>query len=185
MLKSMTCPTGATSQSESSWIKDLALIVVGSILIALCFPLSIKLPFTPVSIVLGHHVCLILGIILGKKRGALTVLTYLFQGAIGLPVFALGNAGIAYLLGPKGGYYFGFVAAAYVTGYLFEKMKDKTSYKTFWALAAGNGVIYLFGILQLSFFIGLKSALLLGMVPFLLIDAWKLLLISKGIRRLG
>ena len=66
---------------------------------------------------------------------------------------------------------------------LIEKMRERTAYKTFLALVTGNGIIYLLGVSQLSLFIGFKSAVLLGMFPFLLGDALKLLVVSKGIKR--
>jgi biotin transport system substrate-specific component len=170
------------SQKRSSFWEDLLLVCLGSFLIVLCAPLSIKLPFTPIPIVLTSHLCLALGALLGSRRGALAVLTYLFQGAMGLPVFALGASGWLHLLGPRGGYLLGWVAAAYVTGYLMENMREKTAWKTFLSLVAGNGIIYLFGIPQLSLFMGFKSALLLGMLPFLIGDAFKLLAVYKGIK---
>ena len=170
------------SQMRSSWLKNGVLIGLGSILLALCAPISIKLPFTPVPIALAPHICLVLGALLGRNRAALSVLAYLFQGAIGLPVFAMGDSGLLCLMGPKGGYLLGYVAAAYVTGHMVERMRDRTAYNTFLALVAGNGVIYLLGVSQLSLFIGFDSALLFGVLPFLLGDALKLLLAYKGIR---
>lgn len=168
------------SSKQSSWLKDLFLIGMGSVLIALCAPISIKLPFNPVPLALAPHLCLALGVILGSKRGALAVLAYLLQGAMGLPVFALGDSGLLHLLGPRGGYLLGYAAAAYVTGYLIEKMRARSAYKIFLALATGNGIIYMLGVSQLSLFIGFKSAVLLGMIPFLLSDALKLLVVYRS-----
>lgn len=183
MLTQVLYPSDAVSKKQSSWLKDLFLIGMGSVLMALCAPISIKLPFTPVPIALAPHLCLALGAILGSRRGALAILAYLFQGAMGLPVFALGDAGFLHLLGPRGGYLLGYAAAAYVTGYLIETIRERTAYKTFLALATGNGIIYLLGVSQLSLFIGFKAAVLLGMLPFLLGDALKLLMVYKGIKR--
>lgn len=182
MLTHLVYPSDVISQKQSSWLQDFFLIGMGSILISLCAPISIKLPFTPVPLALAPHVCLALGVIIGSKRGAVAVLAYLLQGVTGLPVFALGASGSLHLLGPSGGYLLGYVAATYVTGYLIEKMQERTAYKTFLALATGNGIIYLLGVSQLSFFIGLKSAVLLGILPFLLGDALKLLVVFKGIK---
>lgn len=183
MLANISYPADRVAYKPFSWLRDLTLIIFGSILIAFCAPLSFKLPFTPIPIAFAPHLCLALGAALGKNRGALAVLTYLFQGAVGFPVFALGASGFLHLLGPRGGYLFGYVAATYIVGYLIEKMREKTPYKTFLALAIGNGVIYLFGIPQLSLFIGFKSAILLGLLPFLFGDALKLFAAHKGIKR--
>lgn len=169
-------------------VKDLILIGMGSILIAFCAPLAVKLPFTPVPLAIAPHLCLVLGAVLGKNRGALAVMGYLIQGALGLPVFALGGSGLLHLFGPRGGYLLGYVAGAYITGYLIDKIRHKqgpTDCKTFLSFAAGNGVIYLFGILQLSFFIGFQSAIIFGMLPFVLGDLLKLLIIYKGMKRLS
>ncbi len=180
MLTQVASPYGIFSERHS-WIKDFLLVAMGSLLITLCAPLAIKLPFTPVPLVLSSHVCLALGVLLGRNRAALSVLTYLAQGAMGLPVFALGASGFLHLLGPKGGYLFGWVAAAYLVGYLFEKMKDKTPLKILYILFAGNAVVFLLGVPQLALFIGFKAALLLGAVPFLIGDALKSLLILQGL----
>jgi len=171
------------SQKESSWLKDLFLIVIGSILIALCAPLSIKLPFSPVPLALAPQLCLALGATLGKRRAALAVIAYLVQGMMGLPVFAGGGFGVAYLLGPTGGYLIGYVAGAYLVGYLIERMRERTGYKVFATLAAGSGVIYLLGAIHLSSFIGIKGALVLGVLPFLLGDVLKLMVVYRGIKR--
>lgn len=176
-------PSDLLFSKQSSWLKDLFLIGIGSILMAFCAPISLKLPFTPVPIALAPQLALALGVLLGRNRGALAVFAYLLQGAVGFPVFACGNSGVLHLMGPCGGYLFGYVAGAYVTGYLTQKMQERTAYKTFLALASGNAVLLLFGVLQLSLFIGLKSALLLGLLPFLLGEVLKLLAISKGINR--
>lgn len=164
------------------WLRDCFLIGMGSILIALCAPVAITLPFTPIPLALAPHLCLALGAVLGSRRGALTVSAYLLQGIAGFPVFALGTSGLSHLLGPRGGYLLGYVAAAYVTGYVIEHMQKRTSFKTFLAFVAGNGVIYLLGALQLSLFVGCKDALLLGVLPFMLGDACKILLLHTGIR---
>jgi len=79
------------TSSTSSSIRNFLSIVAASILIALCAPIVIPLPFSPVPIALQPHVCLFLGAFLGSKRGALAVLGFLMQGALGLPVFAKGG----------------------------------------------------------------------------------------------
>lgn len=167
---------------SSSWLKDLCVVLAGSILISLAAPISIKLPFTPVPLALAPHLCLAVGLILGKNRAALAVLTYLFQGAIGLPVFALGSAGIIHLLGPSGGYLIGYVAAAYLVGFLTER--ERTPVRVLTALVLGNAAIYLLGAAQLSLFVGLKSAITLGILPFLIGDTLKTLAIYTTHRKL-
>lgn len=160
------------------YILDALLVVMGGCLISLVSPLAIPLPFSPVPVVLAHHVALGLGACLGRRRGALAVLTYLFQGGMGWAVFASGQSGWAYLLGPTGGYLLGYLAGAYVTGYIIEKGVSRSSFKYFIALLVGNGVIYLLGVSHLAAFIGIPSAICLGCLPFVLVDGLKSLLLA-------
>src|ERR1700691_2750834 len=85
--------------SDRSWFKEAAVILGASVIIALFAPVSIPLPFTPVPLATQVHVILLLSCIMGAKRASLAVLAFLFQGAIGLPVFAGGASGILTLAG--------------------------------------------------------------------------------------
>jgi len=99
-------------------------------------------------------------------------------------VFAGGKAGILCLAGPTGGYLVGYVAAAFLTGYLVERMKEKSSARVLLAMAAGNGLIYLTGISWLSTFVGWTSAFMLGVVPFIVGDMVKLFIAIKAMKTL-
>ena len=140
-------------------------ILGGSLLIALCAQIAIPLPFTPVPLALGSMAPLFLGAVMGKKHAFWAVILYLLEGAMGLPVFALGGSGIARLLGPSGGYLIGYALAAYLVGYLAEK--SAAPRKTFLALIAGSAVILLSGAMHLASMIGVKAALYVGVLPFL------------------
>jgi biotin transport system substrate-specific component len=165
-----------------SWAKEIAIVLSASVLIALFAPISIPLPFTPVPLATQPQVILFLAALLGSKRGSLAVLTYLFQGCIGLPVFAGGAAGVLCLAGPSGGYLIGYLAAAYVTGLLVERIRERTTMNTFLAMAVGNGVIFVFGVAWLSHFTGIKAAFLLGVFPFLIGDFLKLVIAVRGLK---
>jgi biotin transport system substrate-specific component len=109
-----------------------------------------------------------------------------------LPVFAGGKAGLAVLLGPTGGYLIGFIAAAFVTGWLAERGWDRWPLTTALAMVFGNLVIYLFGVSWLAVFVGISKAPLLGMVPFIPGDILKIVLATVAlpgawwvVRRLG
>lgn len=158
---------------ENVWFKEIATILGASILIALSAPLAIRLPFTPVPIVVQSHVILLMGALLGSRRGALAVLAFLAQAIVGLPVLASKKIGLLVLAGPTGGYLVGYVVAAYLVGRLMEKYKTQSSAKTFAALSAGSLVIYLFGAVHLAGFVGYQKALLMGVVPFILGDLVK------------
>ena len=161
-----------------STLADLSLIILGSLLIA-AFA-QINIPLNPVPITGQTFAVLLVGMVLGSRRGALALVTYLAEGAAGLPVFAEMRSGVATLLGPTGGYLFGFVAAAWLVGWLAERGFDRSLMKTLAAMALGNAVIYLFGVLWLSRFVGSfageQGALALGMYPFLIGDTIKALL---------
>jgi biotin transport system substrate-specific component len=157
-----------------SWVRSLLLVIGGSFLIALFAHVSIPLPFTTVPIAIQPHICLLLGALLGSRNGSLAVLTYLIQGAVGLPVFALGKSGIVHLLGPTGGYLIGYLLAAWITGYLIERSSSKSLRRAVLAMTLGNLVVYLCGLSQLSLFVGIERVFYLGMLPFLIGDVLKL-----------
>ena len=154
-----------------------ALMVMGaSVFIALASRITIPIPFSPVPITSQTLAVLLTGTLLGSKRGALSVFAYLTAGASGLPVFAGGGAGIAYLLGPTGGYLVGFVIAAYVTGLLAEKGWDRRIFTTALAMAIGNVIIYLCGLCWLASFVGINRVFALGLYPFIPGDLVKLII---------
>ncbi len=99
---------------DPALLQDGALILAGTALVALAAQVSV--PMWPVPMTLQGLAVLFVGLSLGSRLGALTLLTYLAEGAMGLPVFANGGAGLAYLFGPTGGFLIGFVAMAYIAG---------------------------------------------------------------------
>jgi len=152
--------------------RDAALVVAGSLIVALSAQVAVRLPFSPVPVTAQTLAVLLVGATLGSKRGALSLLAYLVEGLAGLPVFAAGASGPAYLLGPTGGYLAGFVAAAFVTGWLVERGWGKHVGRALLAMLAGSATIYLFGLSWLSLFAG-RQALALGLLPFLAGDVVK------------
>ncbi|SRR5581483_694260 len=169
---------------DNSWFKEIALILGASVIIALFAPVSIPLPFTPVPLATQSHVVLLFACLLGAKRVSFAVLAFLFQGAIGLPVFAGGATGILHLAGPRGGYLLGYLVAAFITGLMMERMTNRTPVKVFAAMGLGNLVIYFFGIPWLSRFVGWEKAFILGMLPFLIGDALKLVVATRSLKSL-
>lgn len=137
----------------------------------------------PVPVTGQTFAVLLAGAFLGSIRGALSQLTYLAIGATGIPFwFAAGGVpGIARLLGPTGGYLIGFVAGAFVTGWLAEKGWDRHFWKTALAMLAGNATIYAFGLPRLACFVPPDSALKLGLYPFIAGDVIKLIAASLAL----
>jgi biotin transport system substrate-specific component len=152
---------------------DACLVAGASLLIALSAQVSIPLPFTPVPVTLQTLAVVLTGALLGSRRGAITILLYLAEGFAGLPVFSLGSAGIAHLLGPTGGYLVGFVAAAWLTGFLVERGFAGAVPGALLTLIAGHLVPYLGGVAWLGVAVGLPRAVSLGFLPFLPGDALK------------
>jgi biotin transport system substrate-specific component len=157
-----------------SRLRDGLLIVAGSLLVAALAQISIPLPFTPVPITGQTFAVLLVGAVLGARRGAASLLLYLVEGSLGLPVFAGGVGGLVHFLGPTGGYLLGFVAAAYLVGRLAEVGMDHRFRTAVLIFLAGEAAIYLCGVAWLGFYLGLPKALAAGLLPFLIGDAVKL-----------
>lgn len=156
---------------------DITLVVGGSVIIGLCAQIAIWLPFSPVPISGQTFAVLMTGALLGSKRGCLSVLAYLIEGAAGLPVFASARGGLPILLGPTGGYLVGFVAAAYIVGLLAEKGWDRKVWTTIFAMILGNAVIYAFALVWLCCLMGVnKTVLMVGIYPFIVGDCLKIVL---------
>lgn len=155
---------------------DVALIVGGSLLIGLCAHVKVLLPFSPVPVTGQTFAVLMIGALLGARRGCLTVLAYIIEGAAGLPVFSLG-AGPAVLAGPTGGYLFGFIPAVYITGRLARMGWDRRIGTTVLAMVLGNVVIYSFGLFWLCCLTGFNTMVLtMGLYPFIVGDLVKIIL---------
>jgi biotin transport system substrate-specific component len=180
VLTDLLIPAALRRTRAQQRLADAVLILGGSLLTALMARVEIPLPFTPVPITGQTFAVLLVGAALGSRRGALSMAVYLLEGALGLPVFAGGAAGLARLRGPTGGYLIGFIAAAFVTGWLAERGWDRRPATTALAMLTGNAVIYLFGLPWLAWFVGgflgPKGALALGLLPFVPGDLLKLLL---------
>ncbi|MBD3306711.1 biotin transporter BioY, partial [candidate division KSB3 bacterium] len=103
-------------------------------------------------------------------------LVYIAQGAAGLPFFAKGAAGLAYLRGVTGGYLIGFVIAAFSIGWLVERGVGRKYHTAVLAMCWGNAIIYGFGVLWLQNILqtSLSTALKLGVYPFMLGDVYKI-----------
>ena len=167
MLANIMAPSTATSA-----LTKAALVVFGSLLLAVAA--QFKIPLYPVPATGQTLVVLLIGMTYGPRLGGITMAAYLFEGAIGLPVFAGGAAGMAVLFGATGGYLFGFLLAAVAMGYLAERGMGRSVVSTVIAMVIGNMVIYLCGASWLAGFIGFGKAMAAGVLPFLYGDALKL-----------
>jgi biotin transport system substrate-specific component len=163
----MTHQLALSQPKEIKLLKEVGLVLGAAILIGLIAPLAIPLPFTPVPLVLTSQLILGMAVLLGSKRAFAAVALYLMQGAMGLPVFAMGNTGVVYMMGPTGGYLLGFLCAAFLVGYLTERMKKPSGVALFGIILSGSVAILLMGALHLALFVGADKAFMMGVVPFL------------------
>ncbi len=153
---------------------DSLLVLAGTALMALSARLTFYLPFTPVPITGQTFGVLLLGAALGARRGALTMLLYLVEGAAGLPVFSAGGCCVAWLSGPTAGYLWSYPLAAFVVGALAQRGWDRRPLLAAIAMLAGSGVIYLVGLPWLAAFVGRDRVVEAGLLPFVAGDLVKI-----------
>ena len=183
---------GGSLLNDLSITKQIAVILAGSILIAVLA--QIEIPLWPVPITGQSFGVILLAMVLGRWRGLLCIIAYLLEGAAGLPVFAGGKMGLVILMGPTGGYLLGFITAAFITGYLAERGWDRKYWTMVVAMSLGTAVIFIFGLAWLSIVLNNAPILKLGLYPFipgailkigiatvLLPTGWKLLKKTKKI----
>jgi biotin transport system substrate-specific component len=163
-------------------VRHLALILAGTILIALAAQVSIPVPGSPVPITGQTFGVLLSAGALGFRRGIAATLLYLVLGIVGLPVFAHGSHGTEIILGATGGYLVGFVLAAAVVGRLAELGWDRNLVGAIGAMLIGSALIYAVGVpwLMAVAHFDLATALDKGMIPYLIGDAIKLALAAAA-----
>ncbi len=130
---------------------------------------KVQVPMWPVPMTMQSGVVLFLGFAYGARLGAATVALYLFQGAMGLPVFAgtpEKGIGLAYMMGTTGGFLAGFMIAAILLGWLAERGWGRTLAGTAAAMAVGTVVLHAPGVAWLATFVGFEKAVALGLTPF-------------------
>ena len=156
-----------TLTKHQSVVVTISVAFAGSLLLALLAHLSIPVPFSPVPITGQTFGILFLGAVLGSRIGTLSVIIYISEGLIGLPVFAGGSMGFLYLLGPTGGYLIGFIPAVYLVGYLSEQGWINSFTSAFLTMTIGTSVIFIFGISWLAVTAGLGTALSIGLYQYI------------------
>ncbi len=165
MTASHTAYIPSLIQSHSRWL-ELPILVGFNLLLVASAYLAINVPFSPVPITGQTFGVLFVAMALGKTRGTAVVAAYLLEGAAGLPVFAAGSAGIARFVGPTGGYLIGFVAAAWVVGWLAERGWDRSYTRSVVAMTTGTAIIFALGLIQLSIFLPAAGLIAAGFSPF-------------------
>lgn len=184
----MTSPvTGSATLMDRVWpaestsakiLRNVVLVLAGTALIAISS--KILVPFWPVHMTMQTAVIMIIAAAYGWRLGTLTVIAYLVEGAMGLPVFTGTPAkgiGIAYMLGSTGGYLLGFVALAFVVGWAAERGFDRRPVMLTGAMLVGEVIMYALGIFWLGYLMGWDKPILeWGLYPFLAAEVVKIAL---------
>lgn len=152
-------------------IDSLLKVSLGLILLFASAQISIPIGIVPITL---HTVAVLcLALCYSHKEALAAIVAYLIFGAVGLPMFTNFASGISVLLGPKGGYYFGFIACIHVVSLLRARFGDNSWQKLLAYSLVGTIVIYLIGVLQLSVFTGFYDAIKFGFLPFIIVGIIK------------
>lgn len=160
---------------QSGLARNAALAVLGALAVAAAA--QVNVPMIPVPMTLQTLAVLIIGAAYGSRLGAATLALYALEGAIGLPVFAGFKSGVMLA---SFGYVLGFIAAAWVVGYLAERGWDRSVSKMFAAMLLGAAVLYVPGLVWLSAWIGAPAAIQYGLTPFIAGDVVKAAVAALG-----
>ncbi len=172
-------------------ISAILLVIAGTLFIAISA--KIKVPFFPVPMTLQTLAVPLVAAAYGSRLGVITILAYLGEGLIGMPVFTNtppAVAGAAYFLGPTGGYLIGYIAAAWIVGAAADRSWDRSFPKLFGAMLLGDIVVFVLGFAWLAWGaqlstgstgLGVAAAFSGGVAPFLLGDLLKLVLAAAAV----
>ncbi len=176
-------PSRGKPAAMSSLLRASLLALVGTLLLTACAKISI--PIGPVPVAMTTFGVLAIGMAYGSRLAAATLLLYLAEGALGLPVFAgtpEKGLGVAYMAGPTGGYLVGYFLAAVAVGWLAERGWDRTVIRAGLAMLVGNVILYIPGLLWLGVLFGWDKPILdWGLLPFIPGDLLKLAMVAVGL----
>ncbi len=159
---------------RGSAVTNVMLVVAASAIIAIAAQIAISVPFSPVPLTMQPLAVLLVGVILGSKRGAAAAILYLLEGASGAPVFAQLHGGAVWLAGATAGYLWSYPFAAFVAGWFSEKNWGSTIAPAVAGMLVALGVIYLGGWSWLAVLTGARNAFVAGVAPFVIADVVKI-----------
>ena len=151
--------------------KNIALVLFGTLLLTISS--KVQVPFWPVPMTMQTFIVFIIGMAYGWRLAFFTLVAYLIEGALGLPVFAKGG-GILYLMGPTAGYLYGMAIAAGIIGFFAELGCNESYFKSLISLMVGTVIIFVFGVGYLGSVIGYDKALVGGLYPFIPSEFFKI-----------
>ncbi len=159
---------------------QIFLAIAGTLILTLSA--KTKVVLGPVDMSLQTLAVFLIAVAFGSRLAVATLLLYMAQGALGLPVFQgtpEKGIGLAYMLGSTGGYLAGFVVAAAIVGWAADRGWDRNPFKLFAAILAAEMVIMAMGFGWLAGLIGAEKAWQFGVVPFVLPDLIKIALAAS------
>ena len=172
MSQNLSASVAAPAARNPGWLRQLALVLGGTV--ALSASSYISIPFWPVPVTMQTFAVLMVGALYGWRLGGITVLAWLLEAALGMPVLAGGKGGIAPFIGPIAGYLFAFPVGAMLMGWLAARGWNGTHpLRAFWAMLLCTTLIVLLGGAWLSALIGPAKGWQLGVLPFLIGDVLK------------
>jgi len=171
IIASQTYENAWFTSKQRTLVTSVLQVILASLFLGLCAQVSI--PLSPVPLTGQTFGVMLIGAVLGSRKGALSVLLYLLEGCVGMPVFACPPFSVMKLLGPTGGYLLAMVLQAYLIGWFVERQTKFNSFKTMTAMLVDSTLQMGLGVLWLGFFIGYSNVLMLGFYPFILGEVLK------------
>lgn len=159
---------------RGSAVTNVMLVIAASAIIAIAAQIAIPVPFSPVPLTMQPLAVLLVGVILGSKRGAAAAALYLLEGASGAPVFAQLHGGAFWLTGFTAGYLWSYPFAAFIAGWFSERNWGSTTLRAISGMLIALAVIYLGGWSWLAAMTNARNAFLAGVAPFVIADIVKI-----------
>ncbi|HEY3056264.1 MAG TPA: biotin transporter BioY [Thermoanaerobaculia bacterium] len=169
---------------RGSAVTNVMLVIAASAIIAIAAQIAINVPFTPVPLTMQPVAVLLVGVVLGSKRGAAAAMLYLLEGASGAPVFAQMHGGAIWLTGFTAGYLWSYPFAAFVAGWFSERNWGSTIVRAIAGMLIALAVIYAGGWAWLAVLTNPRDAFIAGVAPFVVADIVKIAIAALGVRRL-
>ena len=159
---------------------QLLVVAAATAFLAACSWISV--PMLPVPVTMQTFAVTVIGALFGWRLGAISVLAWMAEGMLGLPVLSGGAAGLAHFAGPTGGYIFAFPVVAALVGWCAERgLTSRSVYISFALMLVANALILAIGAAWLAEFVGTSKAIPLGVTPFLIGGVLKAALASTSI----
>ena len=184
MAKQAAAVLSPAQERIIEWTRQGAIVVGASLFVALCARVTVPLPFTPVPLTLQNFGVLLVGLLLGSRRGFAALVLYLAEGAVGMPVFnPTGLGGVAQLLGVTGGYLVAYPLVAALAGFVFERGRQSFARAAVASLLA-EVLLFASGLGWLAIYTGsISQAFRYGVYWFLLAEIIKILLAAGSAAR--